>query len=190
MTTPGRMFSRKRPAQAAHTLASSLIAHGTRITGDVSFEGSLYLEGHVDGQVTANEPAALLTIGEQGLVRGDIRVPAAIIHGSVCGNVYAMERIELAATARVTGDLCYRSIVVAAGAQMHGLLQHTPDREEGAEMSTAPADATGVSSAQIIADLNEATEPSATIPGTGELDAPSDMRSRKRIRHHTNRHKA
>ena len=167
MTTRGRMFNRKRPTQVSGTSATSLVAHGTRITGDVRFDGSLFLEGQIDGQVMAIEPGALLTIGEQGLVQGDIRVPAAIIHGSVCGNVHAMERLELAATARVEGDVCYRSIVVVAGAQIHGQLQHcASDSDEAVALPAEPAHAIGVAMPE------------------------STAGSRKRGRHHANKHSA
>lgn len=153
MTTRDRMFSRKRPDQVAHTVATSLIAHGTRIAGDVCFEGSLFLEGQIDGQIIATEPGALLTIGELGLVQGDIRVPSAIIHGKVCGDVYAVERLELAATARITGDVCYRSIVVAAGGQIHGRLQHgSSDGDGTAALPPAPADAMDAGSTNFIPD--------------------------------------
>ncbi len=152
MTTPGSMFSRKRPDQVAPATTTSLIAHGTRITGDVKFEGSLFLEGQIDGQVMASEPGALLTIGGQGLVQGDIHVPAAIVHGSVRGNVHAVERLELAATACVEGNVCYRSIVVVAGAQIHGRLQHCEaDSDQGTAWPTAPVDATAVALPQITA---------------------------------------
>lgn len=43
-------------------MATSLIANGTRITGDLSYEGSLILEGQVAGHVMAIEPGALLRL--------------------------------------------------------------------------------------------------------------------------------
>lgn len=204
MTTRGRMFNRKRPTQVAHTLATSLIAHGTRITGDVNFEGSLFLEGEIDGQIMATEPGALLTIGEQGLVQGDIRVPAAIIHGSVCGDVYAMERLELAATARVSGNVCYGSIVVIAGAQIDGRLQHCASRSDaGTALPAAPANAIAVAVPEITAGFSEAGEASSppsliahasdsSMHGTEAtgLNSLSDRRSRKRNRHDTSKHNA
>lgn len=193
MTARGRMFNRKRPTQVAHDIATSLIAHGTRITGDVNFKGSLFLEGEIDGQVTAIEPGALLTVGEQGLVQGDIRVPAAIIHGSVCGDVYTMERLELAATARVAGNVCYGSIVVIAGAQIDGRLQHGAwSCEDGIAPLTLPTSVIAVAVPEITGGFEEADEASSTtsldhasdsaVHGSG-LEPLSDRRSRKRNRH-------
>lgn len=180
MTTRGSMFSRKRITETAHTIATSLIAHGTRVTGDVSFEGSLYLEGQIDGQVMATKPGALLTVGGQGLVRGDIRVPAAIIHGNVCGDVYALERLELAATARIEGDVCYRSIVVVAGAQIHGLMQHdSAGGDEDASEITTEANS-------MILSTDHADDSSIHhLEATAVPESPPDMRSRKRGRHRT-----
>ncbi|WP_052949553.1 bactofilin family protein [Dyella japonica] len=199
------MFSRKRTAEVTRTIATSLIAHGTRVIGDVHFEGSLFLEGQVDGKVVAIEPGALLTIGEQGLVQGDLRVPAAIIHGDVRGNVYAMERLELAATARVAGDVCYSSIVVTAGAQIQGRLQHASllNDEDTALHIAAAHLITAVMPAELALEAiatpaDEVVETSSTnlgselasdssLPGlqvdTG-FEPVSDRRSRKRGRQH------
>lgn len=135
MTTRNSMFSRNRPPQNTSTAVTSLIAQGTCITGDISFTGSLFLDGRIDGQVMATEAGALLTVGEQGLVRGNICVPAAVIHGHVYGDVDATERLELAASARVTGDLHYRSVLVVAGAQINGRMHH---RSSESEASAAP----------------------------------------------------
>jgi cytoskeletal protein CcmA (bactofilin family) len=43
-----------------------------------------------------------------------------IVFGSVKGNITAGERIELAATARVTGDLSCDVVVLTDGAWFHG----------------------------------------------------------------------
>lgn len=169
MTNRSSMFSRNRPPQSSHTALTSLIAQGTCITGDISFTGSLFLDGRIDGQVIATEPGALLTIGEQGVVRGNIRVPAAVIHGHVSGDVVAMERLELAATARVAGDLYYRSILVVAGAQINGRMHHqSPESEASTVWPKDPDDTTDIASLEghrldeVTASFDEPTEALST----------------------------
>lgn len=140
MTTRSSMFNRKRPTSDHANVATSLIAQGTCMTGDISFTGSLFLDGRIDGQVIATEPGALLTIGEQGVVRGNIDVPAAVVHGHVSGDVYTTERLELASSARIAGDLHYRSILVVAGAQINGRMHHRSPESEASSASAMPSD--------------------------------------------------
>jgi len=138
MTTRNNMFSRKPPPQNAGNAVTSLIAQGTCISGDIRFTGSLFLDGRVDGQVIASEPGALLTIGAQGLVRGNVCVPGAVIHGQLDGDIYAMERLEVAGSARIVGDLHYRSILVVAGAQINGRMNY--QSADGAVSEALPSE--------------------------------------------------
>lgn len=118
------MFQRKRPTEQHAEAAASLIAQHTQIRGEVAFDGTLYLEGNVEGVVHANGTHALLTLGPHGVVHGDIRVPSAVIHGEVRGNIHIENALELASTARIIGDVYYRSIKVAEGAHVNGRLCH------------------------------------------------------------------
>ncbi|WP_201312545.1 polymer-forming cytoskeletal protein [Dyella sp. EPa41] len=120
------MLNRKRPERtpAAHSSDTSLIARGTAICGDVRFSGTLHLDGQIEGSVLAEEDGAVFTLSENGLVKGEIRVPHAIINGRVQGNIHAGERLELAPEARITGDVHYRTLEMAAGAQVNGRMSH------------------------------------------------------------------
>jgi cytoskeletal protein CcmA (bactofilin family) len=63
-------------------------------------------------------------LSEHGQVQGDIHVPHAIINGTVQGDIHAGERLELAVLARITGDVHYRTLEMAAGAQVNGRMSH------------------------------------------------------------------
>lgn len=167
MTIPGSMFNRKRPTPDDASAVASLIAKGTRLAGDISFSGNLFLDGRIDGQIIATEPGALLTIGEQGQVRGNVRVPAAVIHGQVRGEVISTERLELASTARIDGDLYYRSIAVFAGAQVNGQMRHgAPDGDDLAAAPDEPTmpDALAQQAREEPATANEPTVEQASAP--------------------------
>ncbi|MDG2538607.1 polymer-forming cytoskeletal protein [Dyella jiangningensis] len=120
------MFNRKRPdrAPAAHASDTSLIARGTLIRGDVRFNGTLHLDGQIEGSVVAEEEGAVFTLSDNGIVKGEIRVPHAIINGRVQGDIHASERLELAPEARIVGDVHYRTLEMAAGAQVNGRMSH------------------------------------------------------------------
>ena len=110
---------------------STVIGQGTEITGDVEFSGGLHLDGSVKGNVNGVvETHATLTISELGQVEGDVRVENLILNGIVIGDVYASERAELAANARVTGTVYYRLLEMAMGAEVNGKLVHSEEQDQ------------------------------------------------------------
>jgi cytoskeletal protein CcmA (bactofilin family) len=109
---------------------ATVIGQGTVIKGDVEFSGGLHLDGAIRGNVAGDtESRSTLTVSEQGAVEGDVRVENLILNGTVVGDVYANERVELAPNARVTGTVYYRLLEMAMGAEVNGQLVHTEEQE-------------------------------------------------------------
>ena len=103
----------------------TLIASDSEVIGDVRFKDQLYVNGHVEGNiVSTSDDSATLIVSEEGSVSGEIRVPCVVINGSVEGNVYASARLELAANARVKGNVYYQLIEMQLGARVEGQLLH------------------------------------------------------------------
>ncbi|PWK92390.1 bactofilin family protein [Fulvimonas soli] len=132
------MLNRKRQERRPDSHETSLIAHGTVIVGDLRFSGMLHLDGRIEGAVLAQDEHAVLTVSERGHVQGEIRVPHAVINGSVHGDIHAGEKLELATQARVHGDVYYRTLEMAAGAQVNGRMSHQPAETATRELP-APA---------------------------------------------------
>ncbi len=110
------------------TRIDSLIGQQTQIKGEIVFSGGLHIDGSIEGKITAvDNSGAVLTLSEQGNIKGDVRVPNVILNGKVIGNVYADEHIELALNARVIGNVYYNLIEMAMGAEVNGSLIHTAD---------------------------------------------------------------
>ena len=131
----------RQPSGPADT---SLIARGTTIRGDIRFTGTLHLDGQVEGAVLADAGSnAILTVSEVGRVVGDIRVPHAVIDGTVVGNIHATDRLELAAQARIQGDISYAVLEMTAGAQVNGKFSHQGGTEAQRQLG-APEDEASV----------------------------------------------
>jgi cytoskeletal protein CcmA (bactofilin family) len=79
---------------------------------DLSFDGTL--KGHI------NIRDASLTVGEGATVEADIRAKQVVVQGTVQGSISAGERIELTATAKVSGSLTAERVVIADGARFSG----------------------------------------------------------------------
>jgi cytoskeletal protein CcmA (bactofilin family) len=107
---------------------STLVGSGTRIVGDVDFAGGLHLDGQVYGNIRGVEGAeAILTVGPEGVVEGSVEVDQVLLDGTVRGDVVASDRVELGAASRVIGNVVYRVIEMASGAEVNGsLIHHDP----------------------------------------------------------------
>jgi len=105
----------------------TLIGRNTRISGDLRFSGGLHVDGEIHGNVSADDASeSMLSLSQNGSIRGEVRVPHIIINGSVEGDVHAEKRLELGAEARVTGDVYYNLVEIAVGATVNGKLVHKP----------------------------------------------------------------
>ncbi len=120
---------------------TTLIAHNTRLKGDVLFQDQLYVNGQIEGDVAAEDnDTATLVVCEGGLVKGEIRAPNVVIDGTVEGDVYASGKLELAAKAKVLGNVHYNLVEMQLGSVVNG--QMVSLAESVAEMKMVP-DASG-----------------------------------------------
>lgn len=114
--------SKKRKA----TRIDTLVGQRTEIRGDVRFSGGLHVDGTIKGNVTAeSDDTSTLSLSESGTIEGELSVPYAVLNGVVIGDVYGSEHVELAAKARVTGNVYYNLIEMAIGAEINGKLVHS-----------------------------------------------------------------
>ena len=92
-----------RPAQANGTRMTTVLTSDCEFKGALAFSGELELHGRLEGTIESEGGA--LTVGEQALIKAEIRVNDVLINGKVQGNIYATGRIELRGKAEVYGDL-------------------------------------------------------------------------------------
>lgn len=131
------MFSSKKSnGKSSSYGATTLIARGTTIRGDLTFSGAIYLEGRIEGTLRAEGEDACLTLSDQGTVIGEIHAPRVVLNGEVKGDVHAAERLELAEAARIEGNIFYKVLEMAAGAQINGKMIH---QTEAPKRLPAPA---------------------------------------------------
>lgn len=113
------------PPQKTTAGVDTLIGRQTEVLGDVRFSGGLHVDGKIKGKVVANaDKNATLSVSESGSIEGNVRVPNIVLNGQVVGDVHASERIQLAARARVTGNVYYKIIQMEGGATVNGQMVH------------------------------------------------------------------
>ena len=124
------MLGQGKKSKTASAKVDTIVGQQTRIEGDIHFSGGLHIDGRIKGGVIAESGSgSVLTISEHGIIEGDVMVPTVILNGSVTGDVRSGERIELAAKARVDGDVYYNLIEMAMGAMVNGSLVHNAETD-------------------------------------------------------------
>ena len=97
---------------------SGYVGNGTVLTGETAFQAMLRIDGHLTGRVTSEN--GTLIIGATGRVDANIMVAAAMINGTVNGDIVAMDKIELGRTARVVGNIQTPKLIIEDGATFEG----------------------------------------------------------------------
>ena len=102
----------------------TIIGADFRVKGDISCEGDIQLEGTVDGNIKS----VRLTVGETGIVNGDVNAEGVRVQGKVVGTIKA-QTVDLAGTGHVTGDILHERLSVENGAFLNGHCRRMSDEE-------------------------------------------------------------
>jgi len=107
--------SRSMPEDVSGT--SAFLGKGSRVTGKLTFEGPVRIEGQIDGETAAQDT---LTIGESAVVNAQIVGNSIVIHGRVTGDVTARKRLEIRAPGKLYGNITTPSLVIHEGVVFEG----------------------------------------------------------------------
>lgn len=134
------MKFRSRPAngEVQPVAPNTLIGVGSNLRGTIMVAGTLRIEGEFEGDILSCDR---LEIGEHGVMRSDVEVKSAVIHGRVHGNVRALGVIEMKSGSRVEGDITAASVVMEPGVFFTGRCTMLEHGSEGIEFNAelAPA---------------------------------------------------
>lgn len=119
------MFGDKKAAKPSSSgSVDHLFGERMSIVGDLRFAGTFVVEGKIKGTVVADDSGdAVVKLYERGTIEGQIQAPTAEIDGELIGDVTA-DRLRLGPTARIRGNVYYRVLEMAAGAQVNGQMMH------------------------------------------------------------------
>jgi cytoskeletal protein CcmA (bactofilin family) len=103
------------------------IAAGSRVEGLLSGPTELLIEGEVDGEIRVE---SAVMIGTEGVVRGPIAAQVIRVGGKVIGNIQAVDRVEVAPSGSLEGDIAAPRVVIAEGAFFKGRIDMRSDRDK------------------------------------------------------------
>lgn len=133
---PQPSASAAEPATGARSDFQATLGQGSRIEGRLSFEGSVRIDGHVEGEIHAQET---VFVGEGAAVSAQIEANTVIIVGRVNGDVTARKRVELRAPAKLIGNINTPGLVIHEGVTYEGhcTMGAAESREEKADKKVA-----------------------------------------------------
>ena len=149
---------------------SGFVGNGTVLTGETNFHAMLRVDGHLTGRVTSEN--GTLIIGSTGRVDANIAVSAAVINGTVNGDIIATEKIELGRTARVAGNIQAPRLVMDDGAILEGSCAMVKARET-AEKRVAEANSQ-IAATPVETQTYQTTETSSPYPETDGIAAENE----------------
>ena len=91
---------------------NTVIAKGITFTGTLHGEGSVQVEGRLDGEIDLK---GTITIAETGIVKGPVTADVVRVAGEVQGSITARENLCLERTGCIHGDVATASLVVENG---------------------------------------------------------------------------
>ncbi len=100
------------------------IGVGTSISGKLSFDTPVQINGCVRGEIFSSKS---LTLGTSAVVEGTIVAPEIVVLGQVSGTLQAGERIELKAGAKVSGTVLTSRMLLEEGAQLDACVAPNAD---------------------------------------------------------------
>src|SRR5262245_15749136 len=109
------------------------IGQSIQIKGDLIGKEDLTIEGTVDGTISLKDHH--LTIGPNARVKAAIHAKAVMVVGELVGNITAEDKVELAPTGKMKGDITAPNLVLADGARFKGSV----DMGKRSEAAVSPA---------------------------------------------------
>lgn len=94
------------------------IGQSIQIKGELTGNEDLTIEGKVDGKVDLKDHN--LTIGSNGRIEAQISAKTVVIIGEVVGDITAQDKVEVAASGSLKGNVVAPRVVLADGARFKG----------------------------------------------------------------------
>ncbi|MFH1597805.1 MAG: polymer-forming cytoskeletal protein [Patescibacteria group bacterium] len=113
----------------------TLIGPSVKVEGNFYGKGDVVVEGEVQGTLRT---AKNLRVGSGAKIKADVAAENIHLSGQIRGNVKAREKIELAETAKLIGNLETKVISIAAGAQFNGKCMMVSEADVKEDMEIDP----------------------------------------------------
>ncbi len=119
------------------------IGQSVQIKGELTGNEDLTIEGLVDGKIMVKDHS--LTIGANGRISAEVHAKTVVVVGTISGNITADDKVEIAPSGTVNGDIRAPRVSISDGAKFKGSIDM--DRKGAASKpSTSTSHSTSKSS--------------------------------------------
>ncbi|MGI6433960.1 MAG: bactofilin family protein [Syntrophomonadaceae bacterium] len=131
------MFRRKT---VPYENVESIISPGMIITGNISSQGSIRVDGNIEGTLDVKGD---MILGEKGTVKGDVKAANLILAGKLEGNVAALERLEITSSGVMMGEVTCSVMTIEEGGILEGTTRMFKKQKKAESAPTEKTGATG-----------------------------------------------
>lgn len=103
---------------------TAFLGSGTIYNGQLSFVGSVRIDGQFTGEITSE---GTLILGKDAKVEGTINVSHLVLSGALHGDVTVTGKTILHKSANLTGNLATKSLIMEENAQLQGQITMSPE---------------------------------------------------------------
>jgi cytoskeletal protein CcmA (bactofilin family) len=154
-------MSARAPVSSPAT-RSAVIGPGIEISGDVTASADLTIDGKVSGSVV--QSAHNVDIGESGQVSARILAKVIRVAGEVMGDIAGSEKVLIAKTGRVRGNIAAPRVQLDDGAIFKGSIDMEPAEPARTETPSAKKEDSAASAPK--ASAKAPAKPAARVSGS------------------------
>ncbi|HEX6637542.1 MAG TPA: polymer-forming cytoskeletal protein [Steroidobacteraceae bacterium] len=98
-------------------MSPTVISESTTVVGDIETRGPLMVSGQVRGD---GKIGGMLSMSKSAEWQGDISAKQAVLAGRVTGRIVIEDKLEVSASAVISGEIVAKVLAIANGARIEG----------------------------------------------------------------------
>jgi cytoskeletal protein CcmA (bactofilin family) len=111
------MLKKGSGVSAEHAEITAFLGKGTEFKGVLSFEGTIRVDGRVEGEVLSKDT---LIAGDEAHLQGEISVGTIISSGKIVGNIIASQKVHILAPGVIEGNIKTPKLIIEEGVTFDG----------------------------------------------------------------------
>ena len=137
------------PVAVAPGKMAARLGRTLRIKGELKGSEELVIDGEIEGTVDLGE--SRLTVAAQGRVQADVHAREIIVEGTLRGTAQASDRLHIAKSGNVSGDLVAARISIEDGAYFKGSIDIQKPGDQKDKAAKAAGDSYRAASTPLVA---------------------------------------
>jgi cytoskeletal protein CcmA (bactofilin family) len=130
----GPFMLKKGSGTTEQSEISAFLGKGTEFKGVLSFEGTIRVDGKVEGEVISKDT---LIAGDGAFLQGEISVGTIISSGKIVGNVNASQQVHLLAPANIQGNIKTPKLIIEEGVTFDGKCEMAGEKKSAEQKVVA-----------------------------------------------------